>query len=39
VSDAGVAKLTALGIDVNAADRKEVDRYGDEEHRYVAVSE
>jgi len=39
VSDAGVAKLTALEIDVNAADRKEVDRYGDEEHRYVAVSE
>jgi hypothetical protein len=36
VSDAGIAKLTALGIDVNADDRKEPDR-GDD--RYVAVSE
>jgi hypothetical protein len=39
VSDAGVAKLTALGIDVNAKDRKQPESYGGEEHRYVAVSE
>jgi hypothetical protein len=39
VSEAGIAKLTALGIDVNAKDRKEPDVDRGEEHRYVAVSE
>jgi hypothetical protein len=39
VSDAGVAKLNALGIDVDASDRQEIDRYRGEEYRYVAVRE
>jgi len=39
VSPAGVAKLTALGIEVNAANRREAESYNDEEHRYIAVSE
>jgi hypothetical protein len=39
VSDAAVAKLNALGPRINAQDRKEPDRWDDEEHRYIAVSE
>ena len=38
VSEAGVAKLKALGISVNADDRQEADRR-DRDFRYVAVSE
>ena len=38
VSDAGVAKLKALGIEVNTDDRQVADT-SDDEHRYVAVSE
>jgi len=38
VSEAGVAKLKALGISVNADDRQEADRR-DGDFRYVAVSE
>jgi len=39
VSDDGVAKLTALGIDVNAEDRQQADSDNGQEHRYIAVSE
>jgi hypothetical protein len=39
VSEAGVAKLSALGIDVKAANRQKPDTYGGGEHRYIAVSE
>jgi hypothetical protein len=39
VSDAGIAKLTALGIGVNAANRQKPDTHRGEEHRYIAVSE
>jgi hypothetical protein len=39
VSEAGVAKLTALGIDVNAKDRRRPEAHRGEEHRYIAVSE
>src|SRR5262245_20905217 len=39
VSDDGVAKLTALGIDVNAEDRQQADSDTGQEHRYIAVSE
>jgi hypothetical protein len=35
VSEAGVAKLNALGIDVNASDRREAQRDGGIEYRYV----
>jgi len=38
VSDAGVARLKALGIDVNADERQEADSR-DPDRRYVAVSE
>lgn len=39
VSPEVVAELEALGVDVNAGDRQEPDDYGDELHRYIAVSE
>lgn len=39
VSDAGIAKLKALGISVDAEDRREPDTYRGEEYRYIAVSE
>jgi hypothetical protein len=39
VSDPAVAKLNASGPRINAGERKEPDMWGDEEHRYIAVSE
>ena len=39
VSEAAVARLTALGVKVDANDRKTPDSHNGEEHRYVAVSE
>lgn len=39
VLEPAVAKLTSLGLNVDASQRMDVDRHGDEEHRYVAVSE
>jgi hypothetical protein len=39
VSDAGIAKLAALGIEVNAKDRQQPDVHNGEEQRFVAVSE
>jgi hypothetical protein len=38
-SEAMVEKLKALGIEVDAGDRKEPDKYRGERHRYVAVGE
>jgi hypothetical protein len=38
-SEATVEKLKALGIEVDASDRKEPDKYRGESHRYVAVGE
>jgi hypothetical protein len=39
VSDEAVAKLNALGPRINAEDREEPDKWDDEEHRFIAVSE
>lgn len=39
VSEDNVARLRALGIEVNDDDREEPDSWDGEEHRYVAVSE
>jgi hypothetical protein len=39
VSPAVVAAIEALGIEIDASDVQEPDRYTDEEHRYIAVSE
>jgi hypothetical protein len=39
VSEAGVAKLTAMGIDVNAKDRQKAETEDGQERRYIAVSE
>jgi hypothetical protein len=39
VSDDGVARLNALGIEIDDSDQQEADEDDDEEHRYIAVSE
>jgi hypothetical protein len=39
VTDEALAKLNALGPRINAEGRAKPDMWGDEEHRYIAVSE
>ena len=39
VSPELIAAIEAIGIAVDTSDRKDPERYGDEEYRYIAVSE